>query len=120
MLKQCLNCGLEFDGAPQSRFHSDACRKAYSRKLGLQDSPQELEAGHLLASEPGQQSEKEEPGQALSAEQEQPRRTRTPSISEEEYVRMALSRNDLFDRARAERYARWRYREFCAGEVASL
>src|SRR5215831_5584311 len=31
MLKECLHCGVEFEGPPQARFHSDACRKAYAR-----------------------------------------------------------------------------------------
>jgi hypothetical protein len=30
--KVCENCGREYEGSPQSRFHSDSCRKAYARK----------------------------------------------------------------------------------------
>jgi hypothetical protein len=47
MRKECLNCGIEFEGSPQSRFHSDACRKAYSRRQGGQkDGAPSPESGH--------------------------------------------------------------------------
>ena len=99
MLKPCLNCGVEFEGAPQAKFHSDACRKAYARQeVGQTEVVEEGELGQELAQS----------------------RTRTASISEDEYVRQALARSDLFDRVRAERYARWRYRGFHNGEIASL
>jgi len=61
MLKSCLNCGVEFEGASQARFHSDACRKAYARR----------ELGRMDGREPGQSRTGEEVGQALSAHQEQ-------------------------------------------------
>jgi len=37
--RTCENCGIEFEGAPQARFHSDACRKAFARakERGLAD-----------------------------------------------------------------------------------
>jgi hypothetical protein len=38
MLSECLNCGVEFDGASQARFHSNACRVAYSRRKVEQTS----------------------------------------------------------------------------------
>jgi hypothetical protein len=31
-LRECVNCGVSFEGSPQARFHSDACRKAYARR----------------------------------------------------------------------------------------
>lgn len=40
--------------------------------------------------------------------------------SEEEYVAQALRLPNLIDRDGAERYARWRYRAWLAGEVANL
>ena len=45
---------------------------------------------------------------------------RTVSFTEDEYVRSSLDRPYLIDREAAERYARWRYRMFMAGEVAGL
>jgi len=46
--------------------------------------------------------------------------TGKPALTEEEYVRLMMSDSRLLNRRRAERYARWRYREFVRGEVASL
>jgi hypothetical protein len=44
-----------------------------------------------------------------------------PSLpSEDEYVRQCLSEPAILDQARGEVYARWRYRGFLAGRVASL
>jgi hypothetical protein len=39
MEKRCENCGIRFEAAPQARFHSDACRKAFSRKTVEEDDP---------------------------------------------------------------------------------
>jgi len=113
MLKTCLNCGAEYEGSPQSRFHSNACRVAYSRReVAHDETPKEELAHSVRVPEP-------EP-----AQQEQPRRTRTPAISEEEYVREMMKlpplKDDRDHRERQERYARWRYQGYCAGEVASL
>jgi len=47
-----------------------------------------------------------------------------PRMSEDAYVELSLRQAGPFDskqrRVRAERYARWRYRGYCAGIVASL
>jgi len=134
MLKTCLNCGVEFEGAAQARFHSNACRMAYKRRELAQAEP---EGGQELELE--QASEQElaqvlaEPVQRLSA-----------AISEAEYVRRTVAEAALYadsigeidkptkrgdneftnlrsDRLkRAEGYARWRYRGYLSGEVASL
>ena len=42
-----------------------------------------------------------------------------PPLSEDEYVRLSVPAA-VTHRGRAERYARWRYRGYCAGIVASL
>jgi len=42
MLKRCEHCGQPFEGSPQARFHSDACRKAHARELGQRDGRAEL------------------------------------------------------------------------------
>jgi hypothetical protein len=44
-----------------------------------------------------------------------------PKMSEADYVELSLKQAaPLVNRVRAERYARWRYRGYCAGIVASL
>lgn len=41
-------------------------------------------------------------------------------ISEDEYVALALAEPAILDEARAERYARWRYRALLGGDVSGL
>lgn len=169
MLKLCDNCGVEFDGAPQARFHSNACRVAFRRKvaqiegrepahetpletleLAHEGEPEQGEPEHgAPAGELAQPSSLEEliakgrAGGVLSDAEEQRIRdhfgytaseTRTlaerdatasritarPSLTEAEYVRSMLTHPELLDRKRAASHARWRYRSFVRGEMASL
>lgn len=137
MIKNCLSCGVEFEGSAQARFHSDACRKAYARRGSVVMPETEVDPSLPV----------KQIGETPIALVEQPEmiefegkflpRVRILSVDEETYVAHWLGEAKVFheqtsrqatqatqtlkDRLeRAERYARWRYRGFVTGEIVSL
>jgi hypothetical protein len=154
-MRTCEGCGIEFEGAPQARFHSDACRKAFSRRADPSlpvrqlrtEKIVELDEGPLGEEVDAEQLLREGLGYAKSESRTKAERDATaarilgtsgPTIpSLEVYVEEAKagarkhhaeqspdardSTKELEVRiARAEAYARWRYKGFLAGEIASL
>jgi hypothetical protein len=141
MLKTCLYCQTEFEGSPQSRFHSNACRVAYGRKLAHENG-QELEQAEPGSGEVEQAAEVAH--ETLGASSETPERPPSPPLTENEYVEQTLAEALAFsisigetdaplklgtetlvnrrrDRLRrAERYAHWRYQGYLEGKVANL
>jgi hypothetical protein len=138
MVKTCLNCGVEFDGSAQARFHSEACRKAYGRRsveevvpvLALDAEQAERDRWGYSPSETRTKVERDAAAQRMLG-----RESMLPS--EEVYVKQCVelarlhhaqtspdardSTVNLETRlAQAEAYAHWRYRGFMAGEIESL
>ena len=135
-MRTCEGCGVEFEGAAQARFHSDACRKASRRRELAPEIPGAREdvieraaARGLDLSDPvfvelsvgaREIPVPEPPVDPPELAPESRRRGRVPAISEDAYVRLMLSEPYIIDAKRAERYARWRYQGVLEGKVASL
>jgi hypothetical protein len=153
VLKTCLHCGVEFEGAPQARFHADACRKAYNRELGQKEGENSdiqgpgRELGQTL-SEAEEQALRDRFGYAKSETRTKAERDAvaaqiigraSETLTEDAYVAECMKLPPLVAaqappsqpqttyeeryaaaRRRQEAYARWRYRGWRSGEVASL